>query len=109
MNILFLTELLEETIPSTPPAYDYSAAFLKMVIMLAITVAFLILTVYILKKIIKSRSHLANQNHAIKILEKRALSPKSTIYLLEVENEKVLVSESQLEVRSLKSLKKGSV
>ena len=43
----------------------------------------------------------ANNTKAIKILEKRVLSPKSILYLVKVENKKVLISESHMEVRAI--------
>ena len=39
----------------------------------------------------------------IQVLEKRMLSPKSILYLIEVEGQKVLVAESQHEIRRLES------
>jgi len=41
---------------------------------------------------------------AIKILEKRALSPKSMLYLIEVGGKPFVISESQLEVRLVQTL-----
>jgi flagellar biogenesis protein FliO len=38
---------------------------------------------------------------SINILEKRALSPKSILYIVEIGNKKILIAESQVEVRAL--------
>jgi flagellar biogenesis protein FliO len=42
-----------------------------------------------------------NSGRSIKILERRPLSAKSILYIIEVEGKKILVSESQFEVRTL--------
>ena len=52
----------------------------------------------------KSRVQFINNNKSIKILERRTLSPKSALYLIEVNNEKVLISESHVEVRPIQAL-----
>ena len=40
----------------------------------------------------------------MKVLEKRPLSPKTMLYLIEMNGEEVVIAESQLEVRVLSSL-----
>ena len=45
---------------------------------------------------------------SINILEKRALSPKSILYIVEIGSKKVLISESQVEVRTLTTIAESS-
>lgn len=120
MRILFLFSLLftivtghaEVTIPGqpqhevvvTPPSYEHALG--KMLLTLFGLIVLILLTVWIMRRLSAGRLGRTNADHAIKILEKRALSPKSMLYLLDVEGKHVLISESQLEVRALSSEKK---
>lgn len=92
----FLAEAVKDVVP--PAEVGYPASFAKMIIILVILLGLLFLTVYVFKKLAKSRLLHANQMNKIKILEKRAISPKSMLYLIEVNDEKVLISESQINV-----------
>jgi len=76
-----------------------------MFFMLILLIAFLILTVWLLKKFINSRMQLAAQGKSIQILEKRTISPKSILYLLEIDGEKFLISESQVQIQKIERLK----
>jgi len=56
------------------------------------------------KKISKGRFRSFNYLKSVKILEKRPLSPKSMLYLIEVGGKQVLIAESQFEVRTVATL-----
>jgi flagellar biogenesis protein FliO len=84
---------------SEPPSYEYT--FVKMIVSLTALLILIFLTVWALKKLSHGRLRFMNQSLGIKILEKRSLSPKSILYLVEIGGQKVLISESQLEVRKL--------
>lgn len=84
--------------------YNYKAQFIKMILVLILLIALVFITLKLFKKLAKSKLLGSNNQRAIKILEKRPLSPKSMLYLIEVQGEKVLISESQLEVRPIQSL-----
>ena len=79
----------------------YEGAFLKMVLTFIALLVGIFFTVWLLKRL--SRGHFSNMNanRAIKILEKRALSPKTMLYLVEIGEKQTLIAESQLEVKSL--------
>jgi len=87
------------------PVENYQASLMKMFFMLILLIAFLILTVWLLKKFINSRMQLAAQGKSIQILEKRTISPKSILYLLEIDGEKFLISESQVQIQKIERLK----
>lgn len=80
---------------------NYEHAFLKMILTLLGLLILVFLTFWIFRKLSHGRFGSLNFNRSIKILEKRPLSAKSMLYLVELENKKILISESQLEVRSL--------
>lgn len=83
---------------------DFRSTFMKMVWSLIALIALLFLTFWLFRRLSKMRLHQANQLKNIKILEKRAISPKTCLYLIETEGDKVLISESQLEVRLINKL-----
>lgn len=83
---------------------EYKPAFLKMFLTLFALLVLVFITFWMFKRLMKVRLHQANLTKSIKILEKRALSPKSILYLIEIEGKKVVISESNLEVRKIKDL-----
>lgn len=97
--------LTEETASETTPDFNYRSAFIRMLISLVALMLFIFLTFWAFKRLMRSRIASTNQSRAIKILEKRAISPKSILYLIEVENEKILIAESHLEIRPVEKIK----
>lgn len=89
----------EET--SEPPNYEH--AFGKMILTLLGLILLIILAVWVMRRLSSGRLGQGG-GHSIKILEKRALSPKSMLYLVEIDDKQVLLSESQLEVRTITHL-----
>lgn len=85
---------------------EFQSAFFKMLLMLVGIIALLVLTFIIFRKLMHGKMLASNQNNVIKIIEKRALSPKSMLYLVEIGEDTVLVAESHLEVRALHYLEK---
>ena len=51
-------------------------------------------TLYFIKRMMRSRATHQNQDCAIKVIEKRMLSPKASIYLIEVLGKGIVISES---------------
>ncbi|MCB1107849.1 MAG: flagellar biosynthetic protein FliO [Chlamydiia bacterium] len=83
---------------------SYETAFIKTIVVLVGLLVLVILTVWMIKKISNGRLRSFNSLRSVKILEKRPLSPKSMLYLIEVSGKQVLIAESQLEVRTLTHL-----
>ena len=86
----------------------YWNEFVNMLTMLFFIVAFIVLTGWFLKRIMRSRLRQANSSNTIKILEKRNLTPKSAVYLLEVHGRTILVSESADGIQYLTEFSPGS-
>lgn len=74
---------------------NFQAKFLNMLFILGLLIAFMILASWALKRMMKARVTQINQASLIKVLETRTLSPKSLVYLIEIEGEKILIGESQ--------------
>jgi flagellar biogenesis protein FliO len=92
-------ENLDKSVKTDLPQIEYKGAFFKMVLSLIAILVLGGITIWSLKRITKSRLYSANMNYEIKILEKRVLSPKSILYLIEYDGKRMIVSESQLDMR----------
>lgn len=108
-------EKKEETPPAQPvheemhvdvhkATESYETAFIKTIVVLVGLLVLVILTIWMFRKISHGRFRGMNMLKSIKVLEKRPLSPKSMLYLVEVSGKQVLLAESQLEVRNVATL-----
>lgn len=102
------TPLPVEEIPSSvdmsKATESYETAFIKTIVVLVCLLVLVALTIWMFRKISNGRLRNFNYHKAVKILEKRPLSPKSMLYLIEVGGKQVLIAESQLEVRTVTTL-----
>lgn len=103
MHSLFLY-FAQLSLPSDPPLpeapmEDYGAALLRMLLALIALSLLLWVTVWFLKRVIYKRLHRNTSDDMIQVLEKRALSPKTMLYLIEVDGEKICMTESHMEIR----------
>lgn len=89
--------------PALKETDTFQAKFLNMLFILALLIGFMILASWALKKMMKSRITQINQASSIKVLETRQLSPKSVLYLIEVEGEILLIGESPTAVTHIAS------
>jgi flagellar biogenesis protein FliO len=81
------------------PPGDYGAAFVKMFLTLIALIALFGLTVWLIKRLIRSRLEKGSGEQLIQILEKKMISPKTMLYVVELEGKRILLAESHLEVR----------
>jgi flagellar protein FliO/FliZ len=86
------------------PPSELGAAAMKMFFSLLIVLALLFVSYWSLRRLIQNRLQKGVGEQAIQVLEKRMISPKTTLYLIEVENKKILDAESQLEIKRLEGL-----
>lgn len=93
-----------ETTPAVYATADYEHAFVKMMLTLVLLLALIIATVWLLRRYSSGRLRGMNRNLSIKILERRPLSQKTSLYIIEAGGKKLLVSESQWEVRTLSQM-----
>lgn len=85
---------------STEVTTSYESAFVRMLVTLLGLVALVFATFWILRRLGKGKFTMGS-GRLINVLEKRALSPKSMLYIVAIGNKKVLIAESQVEVRAL--------
>ena len=86
---------------------SYENAFLRMIVTLLALLVLVFATFWILRRLSGGKFKLGS-SRSINVLEKRVLSPKSILYIVEVGNKKILISESQAEVRALSTIEESS-
>ncbi|WP_194844322.1 FliO/MopB family protein [Candidatus Clavichlamydia salmonicola] len=77
-----------------PIIMSFRGEFIKMILSLAVLVVILIFGLRIIKRYLASRTQQSNRGSFIKILDRRPLSAKSSIYLISVCNRGLLISDS---------------
>lgn len=104
-EISALDPLVHETVTQIPSG-DLGAAFAKMFLSLLALLILLFVSYWFLKRLVQNRLQKGTSDSAIQILEKRMISPKTMLYLVEVDNKKILLAESHLEIKRLESFEK---
>lgn len=80
---------------------NFESMFFKTIIALVVLVTALIVLTKVVKRMSGTRIRNVNGQKTIKVLEKRAISPKSALYLVEIAGKQIVIAESQLEVRAI--------
>lgn len=101
MTFFFADALDLETLQN-PPA-DLGATFAKMMFTFVLLIALLLGTYWVIKRLIRFKMQSSGIEPCMHIIEKKMISPKTMLYLIEVENKKILLAESQLEIKRLES------
>lgn len=68
--------------------------FMNMLLSLGMIIAFIMFFMWILKRMLNVRIQHVNQKSAVKILEQRQLTPKTTVYILGVFGKAVAIADS---------------
>ena len=89
-----------EVLPPVPPG-DLSATFAKMLLTFVLLIVLLYGTYYVLRRLIRHRLQKGVGAPSIHVLEKKMISAKTMLYLIEVEGKKTLLAESHLEIKHL--------
>ena len=79
---------------------SYQGAFLKMFLTLLALIVGIFMMVWIIKRLATGRSS-SGSGKSIRVLEKKVLSPKTMLYLVDVDGKQTLIAESQLEVKKI--------
>lgn len=97
------TEQMPAPLPSsTEMTTSYEGAFIRMLVTLLGILFLVFATFWILRRLGAGKFKMGS-GKLINILEKRPLSPKSMLYIVQIGDKKVLIAESQVEVRALTS------
>lgn len=97
----FLLDTVTQLETATEP-FKAAPSLIKLGVSLAALILILVVLVWILKKISGHKGGFFSSNDHIKILERKAISPKTVLFLVEVDDEKMLVSESSHHVKITK-------
>jgi len=94
---------VEQSEPSFNPldTTDYKMKFIKTIVWIFFIVALVFLLLWLVKRFSSKRFTALNQQKYVKVIEKRAISPKTMLYVIEVGGKHLLISESQFEVEFL--------
>ena len=93
-----LDEMAAEERPE-PPTYE--GAFLKMILVLILLLFIIFFGIWVVRRLSRSRLRMFKEPKHIRIIDRRPLSAKTALYLVEVGEKRVLVAESQLEIKGL--------
>jgi len=91
---------VEETL-SPLQSTDMGFVLIKMLLAMTSIVIFLFIAYWVLRRLIQNRFQKGNSKQTIVVLEKKMVSQKTVLYLIEVEGKKILFAESHLEIRTL--------
>ncbi len=103
------TSLLADIDPaqSAPPG-DLGATFAKMMLTFGVLILLLFGTYWFIRRIIQMRLQKGVGISSIHIIEKKMISTKTMLYLVEVDDKKILLAESQLEIKRLETFENQS-
>lgn len=85
--------LLDAT--SQVPGYSYGTELFNMLLTLFFVLGLAFVSVIFLRKMMRSKLRGLNRGSGIKILERRALNQKSSLYLVDILGKGVVIGESQ--------------
>lgn len=83
------------------PPHPYWKDFVNMLITLFCILGLIMISIWALKKIFRSRMRQMNKHTAIKIIERRTLTPKSSLYLVNILGKNVVIAESQAGIQMI--------
>lgn len=89
--------------PMQTPPNDLGVTFAKMMFTFLLLIILLIGTYWVIKRLIRLKLQSGGVAPSIHVIEKKMISPKTMLYLVEVEDKKILLAESQLEIKRLES------
>lgn len=110
MNLNHFIYLLADSTALTPEITtpSYEPTFFKMIMTFLGLIALIIASIWILKRILNAPFRQTTTQKSIKVLEKKGLSPKSTLYVVEVFGKKLVFVESHAEIRKLAEIEEKS-
>lgn len=93
---------LPEGIKEVEPTKTFYGEFFYMLLMLGALISLLYFLSFYMRRIVNSQIEKQNADSEIKVIEKRALSSKTTLYLIECNEKEYLIAESPSGVTEIK-------
>lgn len=81
-------------IEAPPDSDKFMSEFMNMLSTLAIIIVFIFIATWFLKRMLNVKVQQMNTTSLIKITERRSLSPKTVLYLLEIRDKEIAVAET---------------
>lgn len=94
----------EEAKKEIPPQTNLTEAFVKMILLLGLTLGLLVAVAWGSKRFLRGKLLQTNRSSRIQIIEQRALSPKSFLYVIEIDNQQLIIGESPAGLHMIKDL-----
>lgn len=86
----------QQTAAEPPQEFDqFYGEFIKMIVMLSVIIAFLLILLWFIKRMLSTRMEQLNVSSMIKVLERRNLTAKTAIYIIETGGRNFIIAESQ--------------
>lgn len=92
-----------EDLVDTPEKHNdrFYLEFFNMLATLGLVIAIILIAAWLLRRLLNTRLEQINTTSTVKIVERRALSPKSAVYLLEIYDKIIVVAETQSGITQL--------
>lgn len=90
-----LPEVLQQEtpLPQEPTTEHFFMEFLHMLGMLGLLLALMLGVSWVLKRVLSNRMEQINQSSPIKIIERRSLTPKTAIFVIDVFGKKSVIAD----------------
>ncbi|KAF3362342.1 hypothetical protein PHSC3_001171 [Chlamydiales bacterium STE3] len=98
----------EEASPQIDDGH-FTMQLLNMFFMLGLLIGLLLFVSWFLKRMMHTRIQQVNDSSAIKILEQRAISPKTTVYALDIEGKTYILAETATAITSLQPIENKEI
>ncbi len=83
---------------------SYEKTFMRTLLLLIALLSLILIGVWLMRKFSGGKIRHLNSGKTIKILERRPISHKSMLYLIDIRGRQFLIAESQLEVSKISAL-----
>ena len=67
---------------------------MNMMATLGLIIGLILLVAWFLKRFVNSRMEQMNESSQVQIIERRTLSPKAMLYIIEIDNRRIILAES---------------
>jgi|GEM_PF-3416426 len=95
--------------PTHPEAVNLLGPLLQTLLFVFLFAAFLLTATYLIRRLGRAKWNKESLSADIQILERRSLSPKSALYLVEVKGKQILIGETAENLSHLAEIKKERV
>lgn len=104
----FIPSIFAEEAEVAPATSSYISDIGNMLMTLLFLMAVVFGILYFLKRIMRSRIKYLNRSTAIKILERRVLNPKASLFLVDILGKAVVISESHGNIQLITEFPEGT-